>query len=369
MREERSKTPRRASSWAAFIGEAEQSAVVNWLVYGLLAKGDSHLLVAPAKEGKTSTLAALLINALIGNSSTSEERPGSILWFSDDQSRAKTQSYLLAAARGVRPDDWQQHLKHRYDQGELVVDDRFNLTPDGVEELIEEVRNARRPVVVIDSLASVCRKLGLKENDSSFAHVIYDLSEAIKEANPEATLVIIHHSTKSGMKDKGALESVRGSGAIVGAVDNIINISKPLKTSRGGNSAVADDQTPEREIHVNGRIPGGKYFVDLEFDTVTIPAPERPGKTFEKLEKIRLMRKAESTHKESAEASLGVFQDRVYELLRSEPEMVLPAAIVAGKLGSSSQQARKALKRLVTHALAEEIKTPQGTGYRAKGKF
>lgn len=142
--------------------------------------------------------------------------------------------------------------------------------------------------MVIDSLASVCRKLGLKENDSSFANVIYELGEAIKEANPEATLVIIHHSTKSGMKDKGALESVRGSGAIVGAVDNVINITKPLKTSRGGNSAVADDQSPEREIHVNGRIPGGKYFVDLEFSMVTVPHPERPGKSYEKLDTIKL---------------------------------------------------------------------------------
>ena len=59
--------------------------------------------------------------------------------------------------------------------------------------------------------------------------------------------MIIHHSTKSGMKDKGALESVRGSGAIVGAVDNVINITKPLNTH-----AVAIQQWPMTN-HLKGR--------------------------------------------------------------------------------------------------------------------
>lgn len=80
VREERSKTPRRASSWESFIGEADDSAVVDWLVNRLIARGDSHLLVAPAKEGKTSTLAGFLIGSLIGSISPMEERPGSILW-------------------------------------------------------------------------------------------------------------------------------------------------------------------------------------------------------------------------------------------------------------------------------------------------
>lgn len=365
LREERSDTPRRASSWAAFIGEAEESAVVNWIVYGLIAKGDSHLLVAPAKEGKTSTLAALLINALIGNSSTSEERPGSILWFSDDQSRAKTQSYLLAAARGVRPENWEQLLRHHYAQGGLVVDNRFNLTPDGIEELIEEVRNARRPVVVIDSLASVCRKLGLKENDSSFANVIYDLSEAIKEANPEATLVIIHHSTKSGLKDKGALESVRGSGAIVGAVDNIINIAKPLKTSRSGNSAVADDQTPEREIHVNGRIPGGKYFVDVEFEMQASAHPLRPEKTVEKLHAIQLIRKAESTHQGASEASLGSFQEQVLGHLQEYANQEWTTSFIAADLDKDNAQVSRGLKKLVELGLVSKRRDGNEVFYQA----
>ena len=167
------------------------------------------------------------------------------------------------------------------DSKRLIVDDRFNMTPDGIEELIEEVRLANRPVIVIDSLASVCRKLGMKENDSSFANVLYDLTESVKQANPEATLVMIHHATKGGTRDKSGLESIRGTGAIPGAVDNNIIIQKPLKTSRGGNSSVSDDDTPQRDIEVIGRIPGGMHYIDLVFTDITEPHPSKPGRTYQ----------------------------------------------------------------------------------------
>ena len=83
----------------------------------------------------------------------------------------------------------------------MIVDDRLNMPPDVVEALLDEVRQTDSPVAVIDSLASVCRKLGLKENDPSFANVIFVLVEAVKAPNPKATLLIIHHATKVG--DKG----------------------------------------------------------------------------------------------------------------------------------------------------------------------
>ena len=358
VREERSKTPRRASSWDAFKKEASESAVVDWLIYKLIAKGDSHLLVAPAKEGKTSTLAALLITALIGAASSSEETTGSILWYSDDQARSKTQSYLLAAAKGVLPNDWEAQLRLLYNQGKLVVDDRFNMTPDGIEELTDEVRKAESPVVVVDSLTSVCRKLGMKENDSSFANVIYDLGEAVKEANPDATLVIIHHATKGGTKEKGALESVRGSGAIVGAVDNIINISKPLKTSRGGNSVVADDDTTEREIRVNGRIPGSTTFIDLEFGMVTKADPERPGKSHEKLDTITVNFKAESNHQEGTEASLGDFQGKLLNHLQTYADQEWTTSMLAAELKKDQAQINRALAKLI--AIGKVVKRREG---------
>ena len=361
VREEKSQTSRRASEWEAFIGEAEESSVVDWIVHGVIVKGDSHLLVAPAKEGKTSSLAALLMGSWFGPSQTEQERPGSLIWYSDDQDRKKTQSYLLAAARGVRPDG-QDLLRDRFQHGQLIVDDRFNMTADGFEELIEEVRKADRPVVVIDSLASVCRKLGLKENDSSFANTIYDLGESVKEANPEATLVIIHHATKGGTKEKGALESVRGSGAIVGAVDNVVVISKPLTTSRGGNSAVADDDTAEREIRVNGRCPSSKSFIDLEFTMVTQDDPERPGKVREKLDTITATWKAESTHQEGAEASLGSFQEEVLEYLQTWADQEWTIKLIAADLKKDKAQISRALTKLVS--LGKVVKRREGRDVR-----
>lgn len=357
VREERSKTSRRASRWDAFIGEAEESSVVDWIVHGVIVKGDSHLLVAPAKEGKTSSLAALLMGSWFGPSQSEQERPGSLIWYSDDQDRKKTQSYLLAAARGVRPDG-QDLLRERFEHGQLIVDDRFNMTADGFEELTEEVRKADRPVVVIDSLASVCRKLGLKENDSSFANTIYDLGEAVKEANPDATLVIIHHATKGGTKNRGALESVRGSGAIVGAVDNVVNISKPLKTSRGGNSVVADDDTTEREIRVNGRCPSSKSFIDLEFTMILQDDPERPGKAREKLDTITATWKAESTYQEGTEASLGSFQEVVLKYLQTYSDQEWTTSMIGADLEKDSGQISRALTRLV--AIGKVVKRREG---------
>ena len=47
-----------------------------------------------------------------------------------------------------------------------------------------------------------------------------------------------------------------------------------------------DDLTPEREIHVIGRIPASKHFIDLEFEMITNGAPLRPGKIVEMLDTI-----------------------------------------------------------------------------------
>ncbi len=357
VRAERSTTPRRADSWESFKTEADESATVDWIVHGMIAKGDSHLLVAPAKEGKTSALAAFLMQAFIGQFSVGGESPGSIIWFSDDQARGKTQSYVLAAAKGANPDG-QALLRERFEAGHLIVDDRFDMTADGIEELITEVRKAHKPVVVVDSLASVCRKLGLKENDSSFATAIYDMGEAVKEANPEATLIIIHHSKKGGTKDQGSLESVRGSSAIPGAVDNVITISKPLKTSRSGNSAVADDQAVERIITVNGRVKGGTYYADIEFNDIDTVDPRRPGKVVEKLDTITATWKAESTYQDGSEEPVGSFQKQVLDYLQDGAEHEWTTKLIAVDLDKDPGQISRVLKKLVS--LGKVVKRPQG---------
>ena len=65
----------------------------DWLFHVVIAKGDINKLVAPAKEGKTPTLAAVLTDAWFGPSQPSQERPKSLIWFLDaDQDRKKTQT-------------------------------------------------------------------------------------------------------------------------------------------------------------------------------------------------------------------------------------------------------------------------------------
>ena len=83
------------NSSAEWFAETEQAQIIEWLSYGFISKGDAHLLVAPAKEGKSSALAALLVANLLMPISDSEECIGSVLWFSDDQARAKTTTSQL----------------------------------------------------------------------------------------------------------------------------------------------------------------------------------------------------------------------------------------------------------------------------------
>lgn len=80
-------------------------------------------------------------------------------------------------------------------------------------------------------------------------------------------------------------------------------------------------------------------------------------------------RKAESTHQEVSQGSLGPFQDKVSGELNSDPEMVFTAAILAERLECSPQQVRPALQKIVKNGLAEKVETPYGSGSRAKGKF
>ena len=109
---------------------------------------------------------------------------------------------------------------------------------------------------------------------------------------------------------------------------------------------MADDQTPEREIHVNGRIPGGRYFVDIEFEMKTSAHSTSPEKTIEKLHTIQLTRKAESTHQEASQASLGSFQDQVLNHLRDFGDQEWTTTLVAADLGKDPGQVSRVLKKL-----------------------
>ena len=114
------------------------------------------------------------------------------------------------------------------------------LDEKGTEALALLCQEHEKPLILIDSYAKVTAPLGIDEFKPEAANPIYDLMSAV--APYEATVVLIHHSSKSRAGER-ASNAARGSNALTAAVDQLVNLK--------WHSDKDDDHRVE--LHTEGR--------------------------------------------------------------------------------------------------------------------
>jgi KaiC/GvpD/RAD55 family RecA-like ATPase len=175
---------------------------LSWVIPGILPKGETVLLAALAKTGKT-LLATDIAYAVLSGDRVIGESPGvtgRVLLVSSDESANSTRRRLRARGFDLLAESKNLRVMTSLDIGDLST-------------LEQELEDFRPQLVIIDSLTSITRDSGVSEKDAEFAKPIYKLKELLSRYG--AAGILIHHENKD--KDAKGINKVSGSARIVAA--------------------------------------------------------------------------------------------------------------------------------------------------------
>jgi DNA primase len=228
----------------------ETSDAVDYLIPGLLPKGESALLVASPKVGKTLLGIDLAFAVATGEDYFLGEtcQQGKVLLVSVDESRQSTKAKLIK--RGFKKSDAEN----------IRIIPQFEVSQ--LEKLEAEIEDFRPTLVIIDSLKRITKGSTISENSAEFSDVVYTISELCNRYG--ASTVLIHHSKKDN--ETIGVDNVRGSSAIVGALGNVWIMNRVAKEDPNNKKKfIYDPKDTRRQLYCYSRDSEGKAF-NLEFN-------------------------------------------------------------------------------------------------------
>ncbi len=230
-----------------------ESTAIDWLVPGLLPKGETALLIAPPKCGKTLLAIDLAYCLATGedyflNSNEFKTSPSKVLLISVDESDQSTRIKMFN--RGFRHED----------NGKVDVITNWNINQ--IKYLEEALEDFRPELVIVDSLKRINHGSPISENSAEFADNIYTLKELFNRYG--AAGILVHHSSKD--KDQQGVYRSRGSSAITGAVWGVWQLDQmPKPDPDNPKKQIIDPNDLKRRFYAYSRDDvGGSYI--LEFD-------------------------------------------------------------------------------------------------------
>jgi len=182
---------------------------VDWLIPGAIPKRDLTIIGGRAKVGKTRLAMDVVRAVLTGNSFLDfgpPVEPTEVILVTDDQ--ADGDSADMLDALGV------------YHHEKLLWSRRFRLTQKQLDALLKDIEARPGVLVVIDSLRSITRSSGTNENDPELGVLLYDLKQAVIDAN--GTLLLVHHGNKAN--ECVGVEALSGHNSIPSAANTVFTV-------------------------------------------------------------------------------------------------------------------------------------------------
>jgi RecA-family ATPase len=219
----------------------------EFLVNRFLDEGKITVLAGEAGTGKTYLSLELIRCVSLGEPFLSmNTKKGNCLFIDceSDRTTLKMRIKALEQASG-------QNMKLNYICEQIKFDNQ------SVIEIVEFIKNKNISLLVIDSL--MASNIGANENDVKDINLYFEKMRIITKETG-ATIIIIHHLNKSG--------GVRGSSAIIGAVDNLYKLTaqaqakelKHLKISSEKNRNFYFEPT-YLKVHFSS---SGTHFINCE---------------------------------------------------------------------------------------------------------
>jgi hypothetical protein len=200
--------------------------------------GQFILIAGPPKAQKSLLLQEMLVSCAIGApfllNTFTVTRPLRVFWLQAEMNRK------LLRRRAHEFDDLTPAERQLVGRN-LVISERFRmlLSEGGVKKVVEIIKKSfpdgvMPDVIGIDSLANVFD--GEDENSNSqLLRFLTVRLEAVRQAiNPNAIIVLVHHSAKRSTEElaRDPFSAIRGAGALRGYYDSAIVIFRPSEDSK-----------------------------------------------------------------------------------------------------------------------------------------
>lgn len=213
-----------------------------WVWRGYAAKGAVTLLAGKPKAGK-STLALALTEAVAAGAPHFLEKAisgGPVVYVSEEG--AGTLGHKLPRSEAVR----------------VLTRDLAWPKPawrDLVSAVVAEAARVGAVLAVVDTLSFWGALPAEREKDAGAAQEV--MEPLIEAAGEELAIVLLHHQRKGGGEDG---EAIRGSGALAGAADVLLELERP-----------SGDKAPPRQrvLFALGRYPGTPAALVIDHDAAT----------------------------------------------------------------------------------------------------
>ncbi len=188
---------------------------IDYLIPGLLPRGETVLCVGLPKSGKTLLTIDAAFAIATGESKFLGEtvQQGKVLVISVDESAQSTKLKLMK--RGFRASDTEN----------IAVMTQWDVSQ--MAQLEAKLEDFRPDLVVIDSLKRITAGREISENSAEFADIVYQLKELLGRYG--ASSILVHHSNKS--QDAIGIGKVRGSTAIAGATWGVWQLDHIIQTT------------------------------------------------------------------------------------------------------------------------------------------
>jgi len=223
---------------------------MEWLVSGLLPVGETVLLCALPKVGKSKLAIDLAFSVATGESRFlgQETKQGKVLLITPDASKMSLKQELTK--RGFR----------KQDSPNVHIFPSWSI--DQMAELEAKLEKFRPDLVVIDSLKKITAGKEISENSAEFADNIIALNDMLKRYG--ATGILVHHANKSN--DAIGVERARGSTAIVASCWGTWMLERiPKKDPNNAKRMIVDPKDPKRIFTATSRDAEGTTL-NIEFN-------------------------------------------------------------------------------------------------------
>ena len=227
----------------------------EWTWDGLVGRRNVTLIAGPPKGGKTTLIAALLAKWCTGGELLGHRvHPAGALLLSEEPQtalQARRESFALTD---------QVHLLGRHDVPAAMT------WPDVMGQAENYAHLNHLTVVIVDTID---KWLGLRGDQENSSGAVIEALAPITRAARSGLAVILNTHQRKGGGDYGA--AVRGSNALVGAVDILIELERPRGiTDERVRTLTTHSRYPTTPNHITGRLSddGTTY-------TVTDPAALR----------------------------------------------------------------------------------------------
>jgi Bifunctional DNA primase/polymerase, N-terminal/AAA domain/Primase C terminal 1 (PriCT-1) len=228
---------------------SSETEAMDWVVPGLLPVGETVLLCALPKAGKSKLAVDLSFCVATGESRFlgQEIKHGKVLLIAPDASKQSLKHEL--ARRGFRISDKNLHIIPRWSIDQMAV-------------LEAELENFRPDLVVIDSLKKITAGKEISENSAEFADNIIALNDMLTRYR--AAGILVHHANKGA--DAIGVERARGSTAIVGACWGVWMLDRiPKPDPNNAKRMIVDPKDPKRILTATSRDSEGTTL-NIEFN-------------------------------------------------------------------------------------------------------